>query len=302
MRTLKAADLFCGAGGSSTGLKRVAQALGVGLDLTAVNHWPTAVETHAANHPEARHVCQSVDNIDPRKVTGGTLDLLWASPECTHHSTARGGMPINDQSRATAWCVTRWAEALRPAYIVVENVPEFQTWGPLGTNERPLKSRKGETFAAWMSDILPGFKLVPKPEWQVNRLYYQYARNYMQGVFERGEGGGGVAPLEDETAQERDGVITKTLSLDYIRDDATAQDVAARYLELFKVQPTVVQYTRRGLCGLEDDVLDGVPITHWNGDGPNGWQDHAVLILSKTFDWLRGQCSFTALDVERLVS
>lgn len=153
MKTLKAADLFCGAGGSSTGLRRVADALGVGLDLTAVNHWPTAVETHAANHPEARHVCESLDSIDPRKVTGGSLDLLWASPECTHHSTARGGKPINDQSRSTAWCVTRWAEALRPRYIVVENVPEFQTWGPIGSNNRPLQSRKGETFTAWVNAL-----------------------------------------------------------------------------------------------------------------------------------------------------
>lgn len=86
MTTIKAADLFCGAGGSSTGLKRVADALGVRVDLTAVNHWPLAVETHAANHPDARHVCESLDSIDPRKVTGGSLDLLWASPECTHHS------------------------------------------------------------------------------------------------------------------------------------------------------------------------------------------------------------------------
>lgn len=151
MTTIKAADLFCGAGGSSTGLKLVADALGVSLDLTAVNHWPTAVETHAANHPEARHVCESLDSIDPRKVTGGSLDLLWASPECTHHSTARGGKPINDQSRSTAWCVVRWAEALRPRYVIVENVPEFQTWGPIGSNNRPLVSRKGETFAAWLT-------------------------------------------------------------------------------------------------------------------------------------------------------
>lgn len=149
--TIKAADLFCGAGGSSTGLKRVADALGVRLDLTAVNHWPKAVETHAANHPEARHVCESLDSIDPRKVTGGSLDLLWASPECTHHSTARGGKPINDQSRSTAWCVVRWAEALRPRYVIVENVPEFQTWGPIGSNNRPLQSRKGETFGAWLT-------------------------------------------------------------------------------------------------------------------------------------------------------
>jgi DNA (cytosine-5)-methyltransferase 1 len=153
MKTIKAADLFCGAGGSSTGLKRVADALGVALDLTAVNHWPIAVETHAANHPGARHVCKSIDDIDPRKVTGGSLDLLWASPECTHHSTARGGKPINDQSRSTAWCVTRWAEALRPKFIIVENVPEFQTWGPIGSTNRPLQSRKGETFAAWVGTL-----------------------------------------------------------------------------------------------------------------------------------------------------
>lgn len=68
---IRAADLFCGAGGSSTGLRRVADALGARLDLTAVNHWPTAVETHAANHPEARHVCENLDGIDARKVTGG---------------------------------------------------------------------------------------------------------------------------------------------------------------------------------------------------------------------------------------
>lgn len=153
MKVLKAADLFCGAGGSSTGLKRITDAMGVGLDLTAINHWPLAVETHAANHPEARHVCESLDSIDPRKVTGGSLDLLWASPECTHHSNARGGVPMSDQSRATAWCVVRWAEALRPKWIIVENVPEFQTWGPIGSNNRPLQSRKGETFTAWTNAL-----------------------------------------------------------------------------------------------------------------------------------------------------
>lgn len=146
---IHAADLFCGAGGSSTGLRRVADALGARLELTAVNHWPKAVETHAANHPDARHVCESLDSVDARKVTGGKLDLLWASPECTHHSTARGGKPIADQSRSTAWHVLRWAEALRPKYVIVENVPEFATWGPLGANLRPLQSRKGQTFLAW---------------------------------------------------------------------------------------------------------------------------------------------------------
>lgn len=148
------ADLFCGAGGTSTGAIEAARACGLQPKLTAVNHWPVAVATHQANHPDARHVCASLDSINPRDLfREGELDLLWASPECTHHSQARGGRPINDQSRATAWCVTRWAEALRPRIISVENVPEFETWGPIGSNGRPLASRKGEVFLAWVRTL-----------------------------------------------------------------------------------------------------------------------------------------------------
>jgi site-specific DNA-cytosine methylase len=85
--TIKAADLFCGAGGASTGLMRAAAALGVKVDLLAVNHWPTAVETHSLNHPGVRHLCEEVDKINPREaVPGGRLHLLLAGPECTHHS------------------------------------------------------------------------------------------------------------------------------------------------------------------------------------------------------------------------
>ena len=145
-----AADLFCGAGGSSTGLVQATQARGISLDLTAVNHWHRAIETHSANHPAARHLCHGLDEVDPRKVIGRKLDLLIASPECTHHSNARGGKPMEDQSRSTAWHVIRWAEALQPKFVLVENVQEFTTWGPLcAKGKRPLKSRKGETFQAW---------------------------------------------------------------------------------------------------------------------------------------------------------
>ncbi len=147
---LEIADMFCGAGGTSTGAMEAAELLGYSPRLTAINHWPVAIETHKANHPGARHLCSSLDNIDPRALYGeGELDVLWASPECTHHSVARGGRPINDQSRATAWCVVRWAEALRPGIILVENVPEFLTWGAIGSNGRPLKSRKGSVYVAW---------------------------------------------------------------------------------------------------------------------------------------------------------
>jgi DNA (cytosine-5)-methyltransferase 1 len=149
-RTVVAADLFAGAGGTSTALRMACEELGLKLRLTAVNHWPIAVETHAANHPEAEHLCETLDSIDPRKAIGKRLDVLMASPECTHHSNARGGKPCSDQSRATAWHVIRWAEALRPRVILVENVREMLGWGPLGSNGRPLKRQKGVTFTAWL--------------------------------------------------------------------------------------------------------------------------------------------------------
>lgn len=170
MNIIRAADLFCGAGGTSTGMLMAADALGFRLDLVAVNHWPLAIQTHLANHPWARHICASltaveptpggalfeggVDAVDPRKaVPGGKLDLLVASPECTHHSNARGGRPRSDQSRATPWCILRWADALRPEAVLIENVPEFRTWGPLDANGKPLKAEKGRTFDAFVNAL-----------------------------------------------------------------------------------------------------------------------------------------------------
>lgn len=150
-RPLRVADLFCGAGGTSTGLARAAEASGRSVELLAVNHWEIAVATHAANHPRAKHVHAPLEGIDPKSAVGSRkLDVLVASPECTHHSSARGGRPINDQSRASAWHVLSWAQAVEPEWIIVENVPEFRTWGPIGRNGRPMKSRRGETFAAWV--------------------------------------------------------------------------------------------------------------------------------------------------------
>jgi DNA (cytosine-5)-methyltransferase 1 len=142
-----AADLFCGAGGTSTGLLQAAKTLGREVDLLAVNHWPTAVNTHTLNHPGVRHLCETLDSVDPRKVVpGGKLDLLVASPECTHHSNARGGKPMSDQSRATAWHIPRWADSLRVDNILIENVKEFANWGPIGDDGRPIPHMKGRLF------------------------------------------------------------------------------------------------------------------------------------------------------------
>jgi len=154
MRKILAADLFCGAGGTSSGLLAACEAMGIELNLIAINHWPVAIDTHRANHEYAQHLCESIDNVDPRKlVPGGRLNVLVASPECTHHSNARGGRPMNDQSRASAWHILRWAEALYIDNILIENVKEFRSWGPLGAAGRPIKRLRGQLFLNFLDAL-----------------------------------------------------------------------------------------------------------------------------------------------------
>jgi DNA (cytosine-5)-methyltransferase 1 len=153
-KTFRVVDLFCGAGGSSTGISLAARECNMNLELLAVNHCELAVETHAANHPAAQHLCEAVDRIDPAKVVPGQhLNLLWASPECTHHSVARGGRPRSDQGRASAWLVLKWLSELYVERVIIENVPEFLSWGPLDKTGHPIQSRKGKTFQAFIQAL-----------------------------------------------------------------------------------------------------------------------------------------------------
>jgi DNA (cytosine-5)-methyltransferase 1 len=153
-KTFEVVDMFCGAGGESTGIKQAAGERDMNVHLTAINHWERAIETHAANHPGADHLCESVEHIDPtRAVPGLRLDLLWASPECTHHSIARGGRPRSDQSRASAWMVLKWLSELYVERVIIENVPEFLSWGPLDDTGRPIQSHKGKTFRAFINSL-----------------------------------------------------------------------------------------------------------------------------------------------------
>lgn len=106
VKKIMAADLFCGAGGTSTGLAYACKTLGLRVELVAIDHWDVAVATHAKNHPWARHLCADLASVNPNEtVPGGYLHILAAGPECTHHSNARGGKPCSDQSRASAWHV-----------------------------------------------------------------------------------------------------------------------------------------------------------------------------------------------------
>ena len=143
-------DSFAGGGGASLGIER---ALGRSPDI-AINHDREALAMHAANHPTTRHLPHNVWKVDPVAVTGGApVGLLWASPDCTFHSKARGGKPMKHGIRDLAWVVVRWARQVRPRIIMLENVEEFRDWGPLGADDRPCPDRKGKTFDLFVAEL-----------------------------------------------------------------------------------------------------------------------------------------------------
>lgn len=150
-------DLFAGGGGASTGIEA---ALGRPVDL-AINHSAVALAVHEANHPRTRHLTADLFEVDPRVATRGRrVDVLWASPDCTHHSRAKGGKPRSQKIRSLAHVVVEWARAVRPRVIFVENVQEFLEWGPLDEDGHPIKSRKGESFGFWRGALeLLGYRV-----------------------------------------------------------------------------------------------------------------------------------------------
>lgn len=136
-------DNFAGGGGASTGIK---MAIGRDVDI-AINHDPAAIAMHKANHPYTQHFCESVWEIDPRKVVQNRpVALCWLSPDCKHFSKAKGGKPVEKSIRGLAWVAVRWAATVRPRVIILENVEEFKTWGPLLKDGKPDPDQKGRTF------------------------------------------------------------------------------------------------------------------------------------------------------------
>jgi DNA (cytosine-5)-methyltransferase 1 len=164
-RKILVADLLCGAGGSSTGCERALKELGLEMELVCLNHWPVAIETHTKNHPNARHYVQDIATVRPHLIVPeGYLDLLMASPTCTHHSVARGGKPTSDQQRSDPWHIVTWLTELRVKRAIIENVWEFTGWGPVDARTgKPIKSRKGEYFNAWIETIR---RLGYDPQWK----------------------------------------------------------------------------------------------------------------------------------------
>lgn len=143
-------DLFAGGGGTSTGIEG---ALNRPVDV-AINHSPEAIAVHKANHPETQHYISNVWEVDPRTAARGRpVGLLWLSPDCTHFSRAKGGKPREKKTRSLAYVAIRWARAVRPRVIILENVEEFETWGPVDNDGEPIKAMAGRTFKIWRGKL-----------------------------------------------------------------------------------------------------------------------------------------------------
>lgn len=146
-------DNFAGGGGASVALE---EALGRKVDI-AVNHDPEAIAMHTANHPDTKHFCEDVFAVDPVKACAGqAIDVAWFSPDCKHFSRAKGKAPVSKRVRGLAWVVLKWASLpkwQRPRVIFLENVEEFQSWGPICKRGYPDKSKAGQTFRLWVSHL-----------------------------------------------------------------------------------------------------------------------------------------------------
>lgn len=143
-------DNFAGGGGASTGIEL---ATGYSVDI-AINHDPEAIKMHKANHPYTKHYCENVWAVDPIKVCNGhPVGLAWFSPDCKHFSKAKGGKPKDKNIRGLAWVALRWAGLVRPRVIMLENVEEFKTWGPLNRRHHPIKRKQGKTFERFVQQL-----------------------------------------------------------------------------------------------------------------------------------------------------
>lgn len=143
-------DNFAGGGGASTGIE---MATGISVDI-AINHDPEAIKMHKANHPSTKHYCEDVWQVNPVEVCKDRpVALAWFSPDCKHFSKAKGGKPKDKKIRGLAWVACRWAGLVRPRVIMLENVEEFKTWGPLNRSHRPIKAKQGVTFRKFVSQL-----------------------------------------------------------------------------------------------------------------------------------------------------
>lgn len=259
-------DLFAGGGGASTGIE---EAIGRPVDI-AINHNLEAVAMHMANHPQTKHYVEDVFAVDPVAVVDGrAVGMLWASPDCKHFSKAKGGKPVSKKIRGLAWVVIKWAKLVRPRVIFLENVEEFQTWGPLGPDDRPCPKRKGRTFARWKRSLENLGYQVGYKEDRASDLGTPTIRKRLY-LIARCDGQPIVFP--EHTFGPPDSLPVKARKMKPFRTAAECIDWSDPAPSIFERTRELADATKRRIAkGIFRYVIDAkepfiVPLTHQGGD------------------------------------
>lgn len=243
-------DNFAGGGGASTGIK---MAIGRDVDI-AINHDPAAIAMHRANHPLTEHYCESVWDINPKTATGGRpVALCWFSPDCKHFSKAKGGKPVDKNIRGLAWVALRWAATVRPRVIMLENVEEFKTWGPL-KNNYPDPEQKGRTFNCFVNALRRhGYKV----DWRELRACDYGAPTVRKRFFLVARCDGKPIVWPEPTHGDPASIQVKTGLLKPWRTAAECIDWTLPCLSIFERKKPLAENTMRRIAkGLQKFVID----------------------------------------------
>lgn len=261
-------DNFAGGGGASLGIE---MATGRRVDI-AVNHDPEAIALHSANHPETRHFCESVWDIDPRAVTEGRpVALGWFSPDCKHFSKAKGGKPREKKIRGLAWVAVRWAATVRPRVIMLENVEEFLTWGPLTEEGQPCPRNKGRTFRSFVNALRALGYVV---DWREMRAFSQGTPTIRKRLFLIARSDGKAIVWPEPVYGNPDDLETKRLKLKPWNTSADCIDWSIPCPSIFERSKPLAEATLRRIArGIQRYVINNPKpylVTLAHGEGQPG--------------------------------
>src|SRR5262245_4479241 len=261
-------DNFAGGGGASLGIE---MALGRSPDI-AINHDPEAISMHMANHPDSKHFCEDVWQVNPIKACAGRpVGLAWFSPDCKHFSKAKGRKPVSKKIRGLAWIVVKWAKAVAPRVIILENVEEFQDWGPLDDEGMPCPKRKGMTFQRWLDQLR---NLGYRVEWRELRACDYSAPTIRKRLFivARRDGQRIVWPEPTHMSPKKLGTDLFSSHLKPWRTAAECIDWSIPCPSIFDRKKQLAENTlRRVAAGLRRYVIESpepfiISLTHHGGD------------------------------------
>jgi DNA (cytosine-5)-methyltransferase 1 len=261
-------DNFAGGGGASLGIE---MGLGRSPDI-AINHDPEAIAMHKANHPNTKHFCEDVWEVNPIEACAGRpVGLAWFSPDCKHFSKAKGGKPVSKKIRGLAWIVVKWAKAVQPRVIILENVEEFKDWGPLDDEGMPCRARKGMTFQRWQAQLK---NLGYRVEWRELRACDYNTPTIRKRLFlvARCDGLPIVWPEATHSNPKKIGTDLFTSHMKPWRTAAECIDWSVPCPSIFdRKKPLADNTLRRVAAGLRRYVIDSpepfiVSLTHHGGD------------------------------------